>query len=230
VSLQRLYQNVNLSLSKTITQAGFQTSLYQQANYYVNTIMTKAELRKIYIAKRNQLSQLEYDDLNQKLLQQFQQMDLSGTKCIHLFLPIHQRKEPDTFLIRDWLAANHPHILRVFPKANFADNTMQSFADDADLELVINAFGIPEPVSGNEVTASQINLMLVPLLAFDKRGYRVGYGKGFYDRLMAQCRPDTRFVGLSFFEPVEAINDVNEWDRKIDFCLLPSGSGESSSN
>lgn len=183
--------------------------------------MTKAELRKIYIAKRNQLSQLEYDDLNQKLLQQFQQLDLRGIKCIHLFLPIHKRKEPDTFLIRDWLAAHHPHILRVFPKANFADNTMQSFADDADLELIINALGIPEPVSGNEVTPSQVDLMLVPLLAYDKQGYRVGYGKGFYDRLMAQCRPDTRFVGLSFFEPVEAIDDVNEWDRKIDLCLLP---------
>jgi 5-formyltetrahydrofolate cyclo-ligase len=188
--------------------------------------MTKAELRKIYIAKRNQLSQLAYDELNQKLLQQFQQLDLTAIKCIHLFLPIHKRKEPDTFLIRDWLAAHHPHILRVFPKANFADNTMQSFADDADLELIINAFGIPEPVSGNEVTPSQVDLMLVPLLAYDKQGYRVGYGKGFYDRLMAQCRPDTRFLGLSFFEPVEAIDDVNEWDRKIGFCLLPSGSGE----
>lgn len=186
--------------------------------------MTKAELRKIYIARRDQVSQLEYNDLNQKLLQQFQQLDLSGIKCIHLFLPIHKRKEPDTFLIRDWLAAHYPHIMRVFPKANFADNTMQSFADDADLELVINGFDIPEPVNGNEVAPSQIDLMLVPLLAFDKQGYRVGYGKGFYDRLMAQCHPDTRFVGLSFFEPVEAIDDVNEWDRKIDFCLLPGGS------
>jgi 5-formyltetrahydrofolate cyclo-ligase len=192
--------------------------------------LTKAELRKLYTAKRNQLSQVEYHDLNQKLLQQFQQLDLRSIKCIHLFLPIHKRKEPDTFLIRDWLATHHPHILRVFPKANFADNTMESFADDADLELVTNGFGIPEPVNGNEVAPSQVDLMLVPLLAFDKQGYRVGYGKGFYDRLMAQCRSDTRFVGLSFFEPVEAIDDVNDWDRKIDFCLLPSGSASSSSN
>lgn len=183
--------------------------------------MTKAELRKIYIAKRNQLSQLEYEDLNHALLLRFQKLDLTGIRCIHLFLPIHKRKEPDTFLIRDWLASHYPHIKRVFPKANFADNTMQNFADDADLQLAINAFGIPEPVTGNQVDPLQIDLMLVPLLAFDKRGYRVGYGKGFYDRLMAQCRPDTRFVGLSFFEPVEVIDDVNEWDWKVDECLTP---------
>ncbi|MFD1258955.1 5-formyltetrahydrofolate cyclo-ligase [Mucilaginibacter terrae] len=186
--------------------------------------MTKAELRKIYTARRNHLSQAEYDDLNQKLLQQFKQLDLSGINCIHLFLPIHKRKEPDTFLIRNWLATNHPKIQRVFPKANFADSTMQNFIDDADLELVINALGIPEPVNGNEVAALHIDLMLVPLLAYDRQGYRVGYGKGFYDWLMIQCRPDTRFIGLSFFEPVEIIDDVNEWDRKIDFCLLPGGS------
>jgi len=183
--------------------------------------MTKAELRKIYITKRNQLSQLAYDDLNQKLLLQFQQLDLSGINCIHLFLPIHKRKEPDTFLMRNWLTAHHPQITLVIPKANFADSTIQNFADDADLQLAINAFGIPEPVTGNEVDPLLIDLMLVPLLTFDKRGYRVGYGKGFYDRLMAQCRPDTRFIGLSFFEPVESIDDVDDWDRRIDFCLLP---------
>lgn len=185
--------------------------------------MTKAQLRKIFIQKRNELSQAEYDDFNHALLQQFQQLDLSGIKCIHLFLPIHKRKEPDTFLIRDWLAVHHPQIKRVFPKANFADNTMLNYADDAQLELAVNAFGIPEPVSGNIVDATQIDLMLVPLLAFDTAGYRVGYGKGFYDRFMAQCRADTRFIGLSFFDAVDSIDDLNEFDRPVQQCITPNG-------
>lgn len=185
--------------------------------------MTKAELRKIYIAKRNALSQAEYDDLNHALLQQFQQLDLSAVKCIHVFLPIHKRKEPDTFLIRDWLATYHPHIKRVFPKANFANSTMQHFADDDQLELAINAFDIPEPVTGNEVATAEIDLVLVPLLAFDKQGYRVGYGKGFYDRFMAQCLPGTRFIGLSFFDAVDKIDDVNKFDRPIGECVMSGG-------
>jgi 5-formyltetrahydrofolate cyclo-ligase len=183
--------------------------------------MTKAEIRKQYITKRKQLSQAEYDRLNQELLQQFQQLDLSAVKVIHLFLPIHERKEPDTFLIRQWLEASRPQITRVFPKADLADHSMQSFADDELLQLATNAFGIPEPITGNLVDPLQIDLVLVPLLAFDSQGYRVGYGKGFYDRFFAQCRPDVRCVGLSFFGPVDYISDINPFDRKLNECLTP---------
>ncbi len=184
--------------------------------------MTKHELRKLFKARREQLSQAEYDELNQQLLQRFAGLDLSGVSCIHLFLPIRKFKEPDTFLIREWLKEHHPHIRRAFPKANFADHTIQNYADDDQLELAVNAFGISEPVSGNLIPIQQVDLMLIPLLAHDQQGYRVGYGKGFYDRLMAQCRPGTRFIGLSFFEAVDRIDDVNEYDMKMDLTLTPS--------
>ncbi len=183
--------------------------------------MIKAEIRKLYIAKRKQLSHAEYDQLNQELLKQFQQLGLSVINVIHLFLPIRERKEPDTFLIRQWLAANHPHIKRVFPKADFTHYIMQNFADDESLELAINAFGIPEPIAGNVIDPLTIDLVLVPLLAFDKQGYRVGYGKGFYDRFIAQCRPDVRLIGLSFFQPIENIDDLNSFDRQLNECLTP---------
>jgi 5-formyltetrahydrofolate cyclo-ligase len=183
--------------------------------------LTKAELRKIFLSKRSQLPQARYDELNHQLLEQFKRLDLNAIRCIHLFLPIHTRKEPNTFLIRDWLAAQHPHIQRVFPKADFADNTMQNYLDDEHLQMTVNAIGIPEPVDGNTVDPQEIDMVLIPLLAFDKQGYRVGYGKGFYDRFITQCRPDTRFVGLSFFEPVDSISDVNTFDQTIGECILP---------
>lgn len=183
--------------------------------------MTKQQLRKQFIAKRQQLSVVEYDELNQLLLQQFQQLDLTGVFCLHLFLPMRERKEPDTFLIREWLKINRPHIKVVFPKADFDTHGMQSFADDDALQLAVNAFDIPEPIAGNEVPAAKINLMIVPLLAFDKQGYRVGYGKGFYDRFMAQCKPGTQFIGLSFFAPVELIDDVDEFDVRMNACITP---------
>ena len=183
--------------------------------------MTKQQIRKQFIAQRQQLSVVEYDELNRQLLQQFQQLDLSAIHCIHLFLPIRERKEPDTFLIRGWLKQYQPHIKIVFPKADFDTHAMQSFADDDALQLAVNAFDIPEPVAGHEVPANEIDLMLVPLLAFDKQGYRVGYGKGFYDRFMAQCKPGTQFIGLSFFDPVESIDDVDKYDIKMHACITP---------
>jgi len=185
--------------------------------------MTKDQLRKIFIQKRNQLSQVEYEDLNQRLLQQFQKLDFNGIKCIHMFLPIQKRKEPDTLLIRDWLKTNHPDIKIVYPKTNFANHTMLSFVDDADLVIENNGFDIPEPTSGNQVDATEIDLILIPLLAFDKAGYRAGYGKGFYDRFMVTCKPGTQFVGVSFFEPVDEITDLNEFDIKMHQCITPDG-------
>ncbi|MNY75556.1 5-formyltetrahydrofolate cyclo-ligase family protein [compost metagenome] len=57
------------------------------------------------------------------------------------------------------------------------------------------------------------------MLAFDRNGYRVGYGKGFYDRFLQKI--NTRKIGLSMFEPVDCITDVNEHDVKMDLCITP---------
>lgn len=184
--------------------------------------MTKKQLRQLYTAKRQQLSVSEYADLNKRLLQQFRQLDLAQIHCIHLFLTALERKEPDTYLIRDWLKAEHPPIIRVFPKANFADHTMQSYADDEQLQLEVNGMGITEPIYGNLIDDKQIDAILVPLLAFDRQGYRVGYGKGFYDRFIARCRPDVQLIGFSLFDPVERIDDLHEFDLPLEQCITPN--------
>jgi 5-formyltetrahydrofolate cyclo-ligase len=181
----------------------------------------KKTLRKIYLAKRMQLSPEEYAELNGQLLGEFKQLDLTGIECIHIYLPIPSKKEPDTSLLIGWLKQAHPGIKLVYPKTNFADHSMQHFLDDAALKIADTAFVIPEPIAGNEVAVADIDLVIVPLLVFDKRGYRVGYGKGFYDRFMAQCKPTCRFIGLSFFEPVDAIDDLNEHDLPLHQCITP---------
>lgn len=191
---------------------------------YISSVVTsKQQLRQQYLQQRQQLSVDEYDALNKKLLSEFQKLDLTGINCIHLFLPMKENNEPDTYAIRDWLKVSHPHIKIVFPQTNFKTLTMRSFADDADLKLEVNKYGITEPVRGNEVNTSAIDLVILPMLIFDKQGYRVGYGKGFYDRFCAQCKPGTKFIGLSLFDPVESIDDVNEYDVWMYSCLTPNG-------
>lgn len=166
-----------------------------------------------------ELSPQAYAEANKDLLSQFKQINFEAVKCISLFLPMLERREPDTFLMIDWLKQNHPSIKLAFPKADFATSSMQHFLDDAALEIDSNDYGVPEPIAGNPVDADEIDMVIVPLLAFDQRGYRVGYGKGFYDRFMAGCKPGTKFIGLSFFEAINVIDDVNEHDMRLHQCI-----------
>jgi 5-formyltetrahydrofolate cyclo-ligase len=82
-------------------------------------------------------------------------------------------------------------------------------------------WGIKEPVDGKEINAELIDLVIVPLLVFDKFGHRVGYGKGFYDRFLSKCRRDTIKIGLSLFPQVDEIDDVNRYDVKLDYGIVP---------
>jgi len=173
------------------------------------------------LARRLGLLPDEYARLNGLLLAGFKGLDLQGVGCIHIYLPMLQRLEPDTVPIIHWLKGHHPHIKRVFPKTDFASLRMDAYADDGALKLEENTLGIFEPVTGNLVDVGDIDMVIVPLLAFDTKGYRVGYGMGFYDRFMAQCKPGTRFAGLSFFEPVEAIADIDGYDIPLHLCITP---------
>ena len=64
-------------------------------------------------------------------------------------------------------------------------------------------------------------MVFVPLLAFDTQGNRVGYGKGFYDTFLTNCKPETIIIGLSFFEAEAAIEDIFESDVPLNYCVTP---------
>ena len=183
--------------------------------------MKKQELRKMYLEKRQQLSEPEYETLNQALLKQFKALDFSGIKAVHIFLPMLRTKEPDTWLLVNYLKTKHPSIKRIFPKADFKQKKLINFVDDEQLVIAENKFGIPEPISGNQFYTDKNSIVIVPLLAFDLQGNRVGYGGGFYDRFLAECEAGTQFIGLSFFEPVDLIKDADELDVKLHQCIAP---------
>ncbi|MBW4890448.1 5-formyltetrahydrofolate cyclo-ligase [Mucilaginibacter sp. HMF5004] len=187
---------------------------------------TKSQLRKIYFEKRKQLSVDECSELNQLLLKRFQELNFSGITCIHIFLPISSKREPDTLLCIQWLRSKHPQIQISYPKTDFSTLSITNYLNDADLKLEESKMGITEPISGNIIDVNTIDMVFVPLLTFDKKGYRVGYGKGFYDRFMATCKPEARFVGLSLFEPVDAIEDIDQYDIPLHQCITPQKTWE----
>jgi 5-formyltetrahydrofolate cyclo-ligase len=183
--------------------------------------MTKQEARKIYLQKRLDLSEGEYQQLNLQLYHQFfTQLDLSFIKCIHIFLPIESKREPDTWPIIERIRREFPHIRISIPKVT--GDELENIYFEGLHQLKKNKWGILEPEQGVPTPAEKIDMVVVPLLAFDEKGNRVGYGKGFYDRFLAECRIRCQRIGISLFEPIEIIKDVNDNDIALTNCLTPN--------
>lgn len=183
--------------------------------------MTKAELRILYRSKRGKLSDDEYREACDSVSSNFfREIDLSHIGVIHSFLPIVRNREPDTGLIIGQLQLRYPEIRISVPRVN-VDETMTSYYYEGRRQIALSSMGIPEPVGGKVTEPSEIDLILIPLLAFDKRGHRVGYGKGFYDRFLKSCRADCIKAGLSLFPPEEKIDDVAEFDQPMTLAITP---------
>ena len=180
--------------------------------------MKKSALRKQANLLRAQLDAMAIQSLSNQLLTQFSRLNFNGVKVLHIFLPIQEKNEPDTFLLIEWLRAHHPDIKIIVPKSDFSTFLMTHHVLGDHKELQKNAFNILEPQQGEE-HKGDIDMVILPLLAFDSRGYRAGYGKGFYDRFLQGM--DTLKVGLSLFDVSENIEDVNEHDLKLDLCITP---------
>ena len=99
--------------------------------------------------------------------------------------------------------------------------TLENLRFSFDTELVKNRWHILEPTTSELVEIEKLDAVLAPLLCFDRKGFRVGYGKGFYDKFLNECRKDCLKIGLSFFPPVAQISDAQSFDVKLDFCITP---------
>ena len=185
--------------------------------------MRKADLRKIYIQKLASLDKEGHSERSKKIAQNFfKKFDLKDIKSIHIFIPIEKKNEVDTWLIINHILKEYSYISVIVPKSDFKTFQMTHHGLKEGHQLAPNDYGILEPQSTDEVDELSLDLVIVPLLAFDKKGYRVGYGKGFYDRFLMKCRPYVIKVGLSFFVPEEEIGDINEHDVSLDYCVTPS--------
>lgn len=184
--------------------------------------MTKQELRKIYLNKRQALTETEYNDLNKKLSAQFfSKVDLSKISLIHSFLPIEKTREPNTWLIIKRIQKEYPNLKISVPRINNQTSIIDHFYFENEEQLEKNMWGIPEPKQGIPTPLDKIDIVLVPLLAFDEEGNRVGYGRGFYDKFLAQCGSSVKKIGLSFYESVKNISDVNSNDIKLTHAVTP---------
>ena len=181
--------------------------------------MLKERLRKLYKEKRKELSISEIEDLSIKIANNTLKLPIWELTYFHLFLSIEEQKEIQTEYLLHILHAKDKEV--IIPKANFNDYSMTNFLLTDNTKIKKNKYNIPEPIDGIEIPINKLDVVFIPLLVFDHQGNRVGYGKGFYDNMLAKCNKDCVKIGLSFFEAENKITDCYEGDISLDYCITP---------
>jgi 5-formyltetrahydrofolate cyclo-ligase len=178
--------------------------------------MTKAVLRTHYKAARNALSAAEREEMSAQICARISQLVLPGQQ-VALFLPITRQLEVDLTSLLDNRQVNW-----FVSRADLERHEMTFYAYEDKNQLQENAWGIPEPQYGTPLSPEELDVVLVPLLACDETGHRVGYGKGFYDRFLKRCAPNCKFIGVNYWSPVPQIDDTHEDDIRLHYCVTPT--------
>ena len=178
----------------------------------------KAALRREYLKQRDLLSEDEIAQGSIDLSNRCLALDIWGHSVYHLFLTSEKKKEVDTSYLLSILQGKDKSS--VIPKM-VANYSLEHFLLTDQTPLKENSWGIPEPLSGIAISPKQVEVVFVPLFIFDKQGQRVGYGKGYYDRFLAQCNSSVVKVGLSFFDPIPKIEGVQPYDIALDYAVTP---------
>jgi len=177
----------------------------------------------LFLEKRKALNEASMASLNLALTANFfAGIDLSFIRVLHTYLPIVNNNEPDTWGIVDRIRREFPQVRICIPRVA-SSNSLDNIFFEGPSQLQPSKWGIPEPKQGIAVTDEDIDLVIVPLLAVDRAGHRVGYGRGFYDRLLTNVRKDCHKIGFSFFDPVSSIEDIEDHDIVLDACVTPTG-------
>jgi 5-formyltetrahydrofolate cyclo-ligase len=181
--------------------------------------MTKTELRQLYKQKRKTLSSEAIENGSLDISNQLLKLPIWNASFYHLFLSITEHKEINTDYILNILSGKDKNI--IISKSDFESIKMTHYLLMDNTIIKKNKWNIPEPVDGIEIDTAKIEVVFVPLLAFDKQGHRIGYGKGFYDTFLFECAPETVKIGLSLFEAEDLIEGVFESDVALDYCVTP---------
>ena len=177
----------------------------------------KTFLRSHYKKKRFSLTKQEVDDLSQRVFKQLDKLNIWKLKHYHIFISILKYNELDTSSIINKLKSEQKII--IVPK--ISNNELVHIAINDETEFSLNEYGIKEPNDGNHFVIENLDIIFIPLLAFDIEGHRVGYGKGYYDRFLKLTNNSTLKIGLSFFDPINKILDIDDNDVKLDYCVTP---------
>ena len=181
-------------------------------------MLSKIEAREKYKNLRKQLQESEILDMSVKIANNLLKFNVWELKTFHLFMSIDENKEVDTKPIFDLLIGKGKKI--IIPKINTNTNTLDSYIFDEKTVFEINNLRIPEPKDAI-VFNGKIDVVILPLLAYDLEGNRIGYGKGFYDNFISNLKSEPLKIGISYFSPEKRL-ECNNHDINLDYCITPN--------
>lgn len=180
--------------------------------------MKKEELRKINKQKRKELSLCEVKEKSEKAFKNFINSDIyKNAKVIMLYYPIGN--ETDTSYLFEKAVEDNKTV--VFPVTDIETNEMTAVMADKNTKFSKGGYSVFEPCDKKEFDKKLIDVVIVPGIAFDKIGFRVGFGKGCYDRFLDKTNAIK--VGYCYdFQIVETILK-DSFDIKMDYLVSESG-------
>lgn len=179
----------------------------------------KQEIRSQYLIRRKEISSKQktrWDLLISDRLYHLSHYINANT--IHLYVSIDEQNEVDTRQIIQRSLKIGKKV--VVPKMS-ENNSLEHFEIQSEADLKPNPLGIPEPEKGREVQVSEIDLIIVPMVAGDMNRNRLGYGKGYYDRFLKNS--DAIKIGLLYDLQIYPEDlPVESFDIPLDLILSES--------
>lgn len=181
---------------------------------------SKSEIRERHRLLRKGLKNEEREILSEKITERFLEFldKQKEIRHVHIFLPIERLLEVNTYgLINKLFERN----INLYTSLVSADKiTLDTVALYRESTITLDKWGIPIPENAGKVSSNEIQLIVIPLLAFDLKGHRLGYGRGFYDRFLESLKQPILKVGFSYFLPIKSIPHENH-DIALDICITP---------
>jgi 5-formyltetrahydrofolate cyclo-ligase len=171
----------------------------------------KAAIRKEMLEKRQALP-LSLRLLMDEQIKEHVLMAIGGAKRIGIYCST--RGEVDTYgLMEHWFWDED--ITIATPRVN--GNEMDFFKISSFKDLAMGSFGILEPQTNQKIEPEDLDVIIIPIVAFDDYKHRIGYGKGYYDRYLKKT--SARKIGIAFaFQEIEEIS-VDAFDVDCDIVI-----------
>jgi len=175
--------------------------------------MDKKALRKEIREKKRAMSLQEIEEKSKALAEQFLRSELyRSAKSVYGYLPYNQEVRTTDMLRQAQLDGKRVAVPKVY-----GDEMKFLWLDDLD-RVEKGYSGIPEPIADGPEADDPTALVLMPGLAFDKKGHRIGYGGGFYDKFLAS-EPNHPTLALCFDFQMFPKLETEEFDIPVDVVL-----------
>lgn len=157
----------------------------------------KAKLRNQLKLARSKLSSADVEIMSSKITEQLKKAtDWDKVQSVHMYLPIESNKEVDTWRLLRWIWSQHP-ALETSTSIYSDSRSMRHVIINENTKFKNDLLGIPMPVAGYELRDMDYDVVIVPVLGFDNRMNRLGYGEGVYDSFLSKY-PNAQKIGLAY--------------------------------